>query len=223
MVIMEFKKSLAKNKKQGAALVIALIIMLIVMLLGLSLLTVTYSVFHSSVNSSADAQCRELAVSFADALGEQICSVPVYESYQKESEAAMGGEYPLYFLIRYNLCQDKWPVRGSGSPDESWSFEVDPQTVDYPEIPDGTQVWAELFWEGDPAENNVILTIKTSCISGSEEESIYRDYSLTVQDYTVNEGITQEMETDYVIPSSEFNYYGQEINASEQWIWKVVE
>lgn len=67
------KGSIGKlNKDQGSAMIVALVVSVVIMVLCLSLIMITYTLFTQTSRRSGQAQCKEIAQSFAESIEKEV-------------------------------------------------------------------------------------------------------------------------------------------------------
>ncbi len=94
------------SKERGSAMVVAIVVSMVIMVASLTLLLVTYSLYASVQENTGLMQCRELAVSLSDEVGQEIMKG---SPGQRDGQ---GGDFQssLYSYLRANLCQEQvWP------------------------------------------------------------------------------------------------------------------
>jgi hypothetical protein len=131
-------------------MIVAVVVGVIITVFVLALLLVSYSLFYSVTQHSAELQCRELAVSLDEEIRKEL-TTPDYETYEAE-QAAEGHENQLWFFLRNNLWQGTvWPYyhegeSGHGKAESYRYFTVD-ITSDDRIAGMADQVLVTMYWE----------------------------------------------------------------------------
>jgi hypothetical protein len=220
-------KKLQKKKKQnqGAAMIVAIVVSVVLMAFALSLLLLSYSLVSSVSGNVVETQCKELAKSVSEEIGQELMDVN-YDSYD-DQYAAAGNENNLWFFLRYNLWQDgTWPYysdmeAGHYAADSYRYFRLN--EADYGDSSlNVDRILLTMYWEIDsdqPAEETdksfTVLHIRVEVERGDYAYALDSAYALTVTSY-VDESDDGDMAT---VENADINPQGNEIVRDEKWIW----
>lgn len=230
------KKS--RSNKKGSAMLIALVIMMVLTLLSMALMLVSFSLF-STVNKQQDVeQCTELARSLSKEIKEEITG-PEFETYAEQSAASLRKKFPLWFYLRYNVLQSKWPYYDEDSDDRAHSSA---ENVRHFTLDTGTelkhmadQISVSMYWQSEAyaeQENagyidpevwmDASVVVEVTCEKGKQKSTVSTTYVLVEEEESKEYTDAPEKSTDTEF-GSEMNPDRNEINPKARWSWSVSE
>lgn len=205
-----------KRNNKGSAMMVAIVASLVVMMYCLSLLLISYSLFFSVSEESAQYQCREIVKSLSNELEGEITLK--FADYAEECDAKYS--HPLWYFIRSNVLQSSWPYY---NPDE-WDHpkEVAFRNFDLTSSGGGSSITEGvtvcMYWEssldvmreretaGDEAESEIPLYVTVKCVRGNHTYEVTSTYYLKIAQW---EDIADNMNT--------------AVDESERWEWYLGE
>lgn len=218
------------NNNHGSAMLIAIVVSIVVIVFCLSLLLVSYSLFTSTSRKLSQTQCRELAKTISIELEKELTYVN-YDTYDDEKLACEAGENPLWFYIRYNICQQTWPyfddsIMGHKRKDAYRYFELNASGGDstkYEIMADDISIC--MYWvnEGDYTEDKeeTLLCVEVTCTKHQQSATVTSFYVLGCGTYTDgnmnSDNIAAGNNVDAINPS------GNIIDTTEHWTWSLQE
>lgn len=217
------------GEERGSALVVALVASLIITVFALSLLALSYTVFNDSNQRKYTTQCKELAVSTAKAIDEQITGVK-YNSFA-DQKSKVGKENNLWFFLRYNVFQPEnsslnWPYynedeEAAKTHDNTKAFRefiLDPVSADGEDMPE--KIHVSMAWKSsaNAVKGNIkegtALVVRVNVKKAGASHQVTTTYFLEVQKY--DDGGTDHSTNDV-------NPYSNTIDTEEKWIWSLGE
>lgn len=198
--------------ERGAAMVVAIVVSMVIMVFSLSLLLVTYSLYLSVPGGAISMQCRELAVSLSEEIGQELMRMPEQDAAVQPAEE----QTALYGYLRSLLWQEEvWPHY---DPEGEIAFEKCCRYFSL-EIPDGyedmaDQILMTLYWTIEEAvsiqedqEDEHSCAVLHVRIKVCKNENSY----ITEQAYILH--VTPEAEKEQLVDTQ----YGTTININERW------
>lgn len=224
-------KSNKKKHNEGSAMLIAIVVSIVVVVFCLSLLLVSYSLFTSTSRKVSQTQCRELAKTVSIEIEKELAA-PNYSSYADEKLACESGDNPLWFYVRYNVCQDSWPyfedqdVTGHNSKAAYRYFNLSTTGGDveqYKNMADDISVC--MFWisEGNYYEEkeDTLLCVQVTVTKHEQKAMVSSYYVLGCGPYTEDD--VTDVEPASGSNMEAINPNGNIIDIEEHWSWSLQE
>lgn len=225
------KKNIWKDNR-GVALVVSIVVGMVVTTFCLTLLLVSYNLFSTTIKGGAQDQCKQLAISLAQSIDEQICadknSSLDFTSYDEQMAALMAGQDNLWFYLRYNIGQSNWPyynVDENGHNSEKFAeryFNLTPNGTDRRVYDKATicMSWEssadtqQTGWKAEDTQLEAMLKVEIVVEFGGFSYSMNSYYSLDVSRYDESIEVGERNQGNSVVNPS-----GNSIYNNERWRW----
>lgn len=213
----KIKKIVSDNR--GSAIITALIVSVVMMFLCLSVLLVAFSLFSTVTEGDSDLKNRELIYSAVTEIEQEIVSAgPDYSTLDGLKSAMEKGEDNLWFFLRCNLWQKKWPYYDEKEKKHNDIVECSRYfEIEVGEAADSLRV--QLYWEKNGATDGdksgtVLHAVFRLMEKGELKNKVEREYLLEMAEIPHT-----SKEKKYTPENSGINPLGNKINPWEKWTW----
>jgi len=208
------------KKDQGSALLTACITSVVIIMFAMSLLAVSYGLFSAVNREDNKLQARELAVSAAESLDQQIAGVDYTgaSATYSDQKADEGNDKSLWFYLRYNIWQDSWESRleKSTSEDGYKNFNMNYSGSNY-----NGDIKVRIWWvEGTATQEDkggTKLYVETTASVDDSSYTLTTAYSLQVTPY----GDISDTSAEDTVSNAKINPSSHAILKYERWKWNL--
>ena len=214
------------NNQNGAAMLVAIIIMMIVIMLASSLLLISFSLFRTSNKEYNQRQCREMALSIAQELGDELTEVS-FHSLDEQTATFNAGKSPLWFYLRCNVGQTSWPYYAEGERGHDskaafrrFTLKADGTNAgDWGNAVDDGKAEIVMYWESEQGADvgGSPLVMRITCEKAGQKATVTLTQELVVENTFA---APAEGEPDSIMyTDSTVNPSGNRIKKQEKWSW----